>query len=89
MTENPVRCKYTRARALPRMLVSKRRRVSGEIYKSVALAGSHIFAERHHANRRYAENSSLPFSCRSARVTLTHFTPLTLISVKFTQFQTH
>ena len=46
MTENPVRCKYTPARALPRMLVSKRRRVSGEIYKFVALAGSHIFAEK-------------------------------------------
>ena len=35
MTENPVRCKY-----ILHMPVSKRRRISREIQKSIALAGS-------------------------------------------------
>ena len=44
VTENPLRCKYACARALPSMPVSKRRRISREIQKSISFAGSLYFA---------------------------------------------
>ena len=38
--------------------------------------------KRYHANPCYAVNRSIPFSCRSARVTLTHISPLTIYTVQ-------
>ena len=53
----------------------KRERISHEIQKSIAHAGWRFLGgERYHANLRYVENRSIPFSRRFARVTRTHFT---------------
>ena len=52
-----------------------------EIQKSIALAGTFFLRKkRHHANRRYVGIRFIPFSRRSARVTLTHFSPTTMAS---------
>ena len=51
----------------------KRGRISHEIQKSIARAAWRFLRKkRYHAILRYAENRSIPFSCRFARVTLTH-----------------
>ena len=54
----------------------KRGRISREIQKSIYSSRSMAFSaeKRYHAILRYAENPSIPFSRRFARVTLTHVT---------------
>ena len=53
----------------------KRGRISREIQKSIARAAWRFLRKkRYHAILRYAENRSIPFSRRFARVTLTHVT---------------
>ena len=53
----------------------KRGRISREIQKSIARAAWRFLRKkRSHAILRYAENRSIPFSRRFARVTLTHVT---------------
>ena len=60
----------------PQQIVAETRgRISHEIQKSIARAGWRFLREkRYHANLRYAENRSIPFSRLFARVTQTHFT---------------
>ena len=50
--------------ALP---VSKRRRISREIQKSIARAGSLFVGKMHRANLRYVENRFIPFLRRTLR----------------------
>ena len=69
MTENPVRFRYTCARALLHMPITKRC-ISCEIQNSIALAGLHFSVEkRHRVDLCYACNRYIYFSCGSVRVT--------------------
>ena len=80
MTKNPVRRKYACARALLRMSVSKRRHISHEIQKSIALAGSLFCGKK--ASHKYVlcRESIYPFFDSIREVTLTHIGPTLLIS---------
>ena len=60
MTENPVRCKYACARALLRMPISKGRRISHGLQKSIAFAGL-LFLWKKGITLCYVENRSGPF----------------------------
>ena len=71
VTENPL--KYVCTRALTATSVSKRRRISCETQKSIALGGPLFAGKSYHANWCNVRNRSISFSCQSARVTLTHF----------------
>ena len=73
---------YACARELLRMSDSKGGRISREIQISIAHTGRRFLrGKRYRANLRYAQNRSIPFSRRFARVNLTPFsTTLKLVN---------
>ena len=61
--------KYACAKALLRMPESKKERITREIQKSLALAGSlFLWKKRHHANLRYVGNRFIPFRVDLTRI---------------------